>query len=99
MLPEDLAYYAKPGPMTLASVHVDQLANAPCDVPRLADWIHGLLIHEHLAWLYDQELTPERRAPSQHNRRQNQRYRPIAVTEVILHGRNCNKSEHEDGCK
>lgn len=66
--PPTLPYYAKPGPMTTPGRHAALLHDLPADVAGLAEVLHGLIIHEHLAGLYGVALSDEDRA-SVHVRR------------------------------
>jgi hypothetical protein len=56
-----LGYYQRPGVMTWAGEHAGRLDGLPADVGGLAEVTQGILIHEHLARLYDFKLPDERR--------------------------------------
>ena len=66
--PPTLPYYSQPGLMTSPGRHGAPLHDLPGNVAGLADVLHGLVIHEHLAELYGVTLTQEDRA-SVHVRR------------------------------
>ena len=60
--PPTLPYYTEPGPMTSPGRHAALLGDLPHEVAGLADVLHGLVIHEHLAELYGVTLTDDDRA-------------------------------------
>jgi hypothetical protein len=60
--PPTLPYYTEPGPMTSPGRHAHLLGDLPHDVTGIADVLHGLVIHEHLAELYGVTLTEDDRA-------------------------------------
>jgi hypothetical protein len=66
--PPTLPYYTKPGPMTTPGQQGALLRDLPAGVAGLAEVLHGLIIHEHIAGLYGVTLSDEYRA-SVHVRR------------------------------
>ena len=66
--PPTLAYYTRPGQMTSPGRLAALFNDLPGDVAELADILHGLVIHEHLAGIYGVSLADEDRA-SVHVRR------------------------------
>jgi hypothetical protein len=60
--PPTLPYYTEPGPMTSPGRHAGLLGDLPHDVAGIANVLHGLVIHEHLAGLYGVTLTEDDRA-------------------------------------
>ena len=59
--PDVLGYYRQPGVMTSAGAQAGRLAGLPAEVGGLAGVTHGVLVHEHLAGLYEFEMPDERR--------------------------------------
>jgi len=59
-----LDFYTPPAPMTSAGRHAPLLEALPSEPAALARVVQGLLLHEHWAPSYGQDLSPERRAES-----------------------------------
>jgi hypothetical protein len=66
--PPTLPYYSQPGQMTSPGRHAALFQDLPRDIAALADVLHGLIIHEHLAGIYGVTLADDDRA-SVHIRR------------------------------
>lgn len=56
-----LDFYLQPGPMTSVGNHEDAIAALPDDLALIIQTVQGLVIHEHLAPYYGQQLSDERR--------------------------------------
>ena len=62
--PPGSGFYARPGKMTAAGHHAPELAALPDQLTLLTRIVQGVLIHEHLAQAYGEDLTPDRRLQS-----------------------------------
>ncbi|GLR87847.1 transglutaminase-like domain-containing protein [Bradyrhizobium iriomotense] len=59
-MPDDpLAFYTRPAVMTDPGPAA-AFARQPADIPALCGLVHGVLLHQHWARAYGQQLTPER---------------------------------------
>jgi hypothetical protein len=63
-MPDNLAYYAQPGPMTGVGQHAKALAALPADVAALAEIIQGIAIHQYMAEAYGFQVPEARKAES-----------------------------------
>ena len=58
---EIIDFYRQPGTMTALGMHAGRFAVLAGDVASIADAVHGLYIHEHIAGAYGVEISDERR--------------------------------------
>jgi hypothetical protein len=58
---EMLEFYLQPGPMTSAGEHTEVFKSLPGIVEHLAAVVQGIILHEHWAPAYGQQLTDDRR--------------------------------------
>lgn len=57
-----LEFYTQEGAMTALRTHPSAFAGCPRDPAALTDVLHGLILHEHLAFAYGVTLSDERRS-------------------------------------
>ena len=65
MVEDDRDFYRCPSPMSAPGRNASLFAPLPDDVHGLAGVVPDLMLHQHLAPLYRQQLTPERHAEAQ----------------------------------
>ena len=63
-MPDTLAYYAQPGPMTGVGQHAKAVAQLPADVAALAKIVQGIAVHQYMADAYGFEVPEARKAES-----------------------------------
>ncbi|HEX3489875.1 MAG TPA: transglutaminase-like domain-containing protein [Streptosporangiaceae bacterium] len=61
-MPDTTEFYSHPARFTEPGNHADALASLPADPAALAEVVHGLILHEHMAGMYGFEMADERRA-------------------------------------